>query len=89
MHTDMQTIVYVVGNKCDLVDLRTVTPIEGQQLADGLAAFYFETSASLGTNIEELFLHIGSQVSQMTGQKRLEPLIATWQPTVKKRRRCC
>jgi small GTP-binding protein len=89
MHSDMQTIIYLIGNKCDLMDVRTVTPVEGQRLADELSAFYFETSASLGTNIDELFLHIGLQVAQMARQRRAEPLVAAPQPAVQKRRRFC
>lgn len=45
----------VVGNKCDLEDLRQVTFGEGQEMACHLGAQFLETSAKSRLNVEEAF----------------------------------
>ena len=48
--------VVFAGNKTDLVDQRTVTTIEGEELAKRCGgAPFFETSAKTATNITEIF----------------------------------
>ncbi|KAJ2489596.1 hypothetical protein IWW37_003876 [Coemansia sp. RSA 2050] len=46
----------LVGTKCDLVDERQVSREEAQAMADEFECPYVETSARLGTNIDELFI---------------------------------
>ena len=56
-HSSPEIKVILIGNKCDLENFRKVPKEKGEQLKEdyGLEMF-FETSAKLGTNIEELFV---------------------------------
>lgn len=45
----------LVGNKMDLIAERCVTPEDGANLAVVYGMPFFETSARLGTNVEEAF----------------------------------
>ena len=55
----------LVGNKCDLDDLRVITFEDGKFLAEQLSAEYkrdipfYETSAKTNQNVEEVFLKLG------------------------------
>jgi Ras-related protein Rab-5C len=82
-HGGTAPVAYVVGNKADLADARKVEPEAGQRLADELSAFYFETSAVRGTNVEDLFLHIAGQAG---GQRGRPAPVEELAPVVRKRR---
>merc|ERR1712072_1236858 len=45
----------LVGNKCDLVEERQVTAVEGQDLAKSFGCPIYETSAKARINVEEAF----------------------------------
>ena len=47
--------IIIVGNKCDLDNLRTVGTEDGQQIADSFKLSFYETSALDSTNINEAF----------------------------------
>lgn len=51
-----------MGNKIDLEDDRKVTSEEARQLADQHKMQYFETSAKLNKNIDELMQYLMEQV---------------------------
>ncbi|XP_044253798.1 ras-related protein Rab6-like [Tribolium madens] len=51
-------IVFLVGNKVDLKDLRQVTREDGEQKAKELNVTFVETSAKVGLNIKQLFKRI-------------------------------
>lgn len=51
-------IIFIVGNKLDLQEQRTVSTEEGQKFADEHEAHFIETSARTPTNILELFNQI-------------------------------
>jgi small GTP-binding protein len=63
----------LVGNKCDLDDVRVVTFEEGKRLAEELSTQYkrvipfFEASAKTNQNVEEMFL----KLAQMMSEERL------------------
>ena len=46
----------IIGNKSDLSQTREVETSEGQTLAEKNGAFFFETSALDGSNVEEAFM---------------------------------
>jgi Ras-related protein Rab-5C len=60
-HLDKLPILYLIGNKYDLIDKREVPENEAQETANELKAFYFETSALTGYNIDLLFQDIAEQ----------------------------
>nr|XP_022322847.1 ras-related protein Rab-33-like [Crassostrea virginica] len=57
-------LVAVIGNKSDLKDKRVVEVREGQGYANKLGMKFTETSAKRGTNVEEIFFELGSQLLQ-------------------------
>lgn len=54
----------LVGNKIDLEDERKVSADEARTLAEQHKMRYFETSARLNKNIDELMLHLMEKVYQ-------------------------
>ena len=54
--------VLVIGNKCDLTEMREVTEAEAQSFADSLEVNYFETSAKSGERVSEIFAELGSRI---------------------------
>jgi len=60
----------LVGNKCDLDDVRIVTFAEGKRLAEELSTQYktvipfFEASAKTNQNVEEIFLKLAEMMSE-------------------------
>jgi small GTP-binding protein len=64
--TSIPTII--IGNKCDLDDIRSVDVDEGEHLAKHLSKHYqhdipfFETSAKTNQNVEEVFLKLGNMM---------------------------
>lgn len=61
----------IVGNKSDLEEQRAVQYAEGQKFAEERHARFFETSATKGTNINDLFITIAkSEVPKQQEQVR-------------------
>ena len=54
--------VIIVGNKCDLENMRNVTYEEGKQYATNLGYHFYETSAKTGENLKEAFNDIFEQL---------------------------
>ena len=52
----------LVGNKVDLEDQRQVSYEEAKELADQNKMEYFETSAKLNKNVDEVINHMMEQV---------------------------
>lgn len=61
-HADPNIVKALVGNKIDLEDQRQVSFEEAKLLADQNKMPYFETSAKLNANIDELISHLMAQV---------------------------
>ncbi|MHA1167019.1 MAG: Rab family GTPase [Candidatus Hodarchaeales archaeon] len=62
----MQMIL--VGNKCDLEDLRMTEPEEGEEAARTLGAIkYIETSAKENTKVDEAFYELATSFLQKAG----------------------
>uniref|UniRef100_A0A3P8XWV5 Ras-related protein Rab-17 n=1 Tax=Esox lucius TaxID=8010 RepID=A0A3P8XWV5_ESOLU len=56
------TVMVLVGNKCDLSDIRQVTLQEGNRLAIDRGLLFMETSAKSGNQVSELLLAIAHRV---------------------------
>ncbi|KAF5746254.1 ras-related protein RABA5b [Tripterygium wilfordii] len=54
-HCDTAMIKMLVGNKCDLENIRDVSVEEGQSLAEEEGLFFIETSALDATNVQTAF----------------------------------
>ena len=57
--------VIIVGNKCDLNEMRQVTYEEGEQYAKKLGYHFYETSAKTGENLKEAFDDIFEQLYEV------------------------
>ncbi|KAM5562962.1 ras-related protein RABA5b [Rosa sericea] len=55
MHCDTAVAKMLVGNKCDLEDIRDVSIEDGKSLAEEKGLFFMETSALDATNVQEAF----------------------------------
>jgi len=53
---DPKIPIIVVGNKCDLKSERVVETAEGQEAGDKLKCPFFESSAKMKTNVDEVFI---------------------------------
>ncbi|MFW9991839.1 MAG: Rab family GTPase [Candidatus Odinarchaeota archaeon] len=54
--------IYLVGNKLDLADLRSVTDEKIKEIAESLNLEYTVTSAKTGDNVEQAFRRIAEKV---------------------------
>ncbi|KAF8031852.1 hypothetical protein BT93_D0925 [Corymbia citriodora subsp. variegata] len=54
-HSDTTVAKMLVGNKCDLEDIRDVSVEEGKKLAEAEGLFFIETSAFDSTNVHKAF----------------------------------
>jgi len=64
MHADVNVNKILIGNKCDMQDLRQVSHEEGESLAKEYNIHFFETSAKNDTNVEKSFLTIATDVKE-------------------------
>ncbi|KAJ6255544.1 ras gtpase-related [Anaeramoeba flamelloides] len=64
------------GNKCDLEKDRTVTQVEGYELAQSLELSFYETSAKTTRNLEKSFHHLVRTIRKMK------------KPTTRKKNKC-
>ena len=55
-NADKKVVQMIIGNKSDLSQTREVETSEGEEMAKKNGAFFFETSALDGTNVEEAFM---------------------------------
>jgi GTPase SAR1 family protein len=53
----------IVGNKSDLDDERVVNTIQAKEFADKNGIPYIESSAKVGTNVEEIFIILAKQLT--------------------------
>ena len=53
----------ILGNKCDMEDKRKVTKEQGEQLAKQYNVKFMETSAMNGTNVEQAFTEMASDIN--------------------------
>lgn len=58
--------VVLVGNKCDLVADRVISKNQGEELAKSWNAPFYETSALIGTKVDEAFLLLPARLVRET-----------------------
>lgn len=56
----------LIGNKCDWIDKRQVSPEQGQSLAQEFGIRFMETSAKVNEGVEEAFFTLARLVSVMS-----------------------
>ena len=61
----------LVGNKCDLEDIRNVSVEEGKSLAESEGLFFMETSALDSTNVDTAFEMVIREIYSNVSRKVL------------------
>ena len=59
------TVIFLIGNKCDLEAQRDVTFEEAKQFAEENGLMFVETSAKTGDGVEEAFLETARKIYQI------------------------
>jgi len=62
--TNPNTVIFLIGNKCDLEAQRDVTYEEARQFADENGLMFVEASAKTGDGVEEAFLETARKIYQ-------------------------
>ncbi|EDR27906.1 rab11, putative [Entamoeba dispar SAW760] len=101
-NADKKVVQMVIGNKCDLNQTREVQTSEGEELAKKNNAFFFETSALDGSNVEEAFMTLlkkiyddssksvdGEQSSNNEIKPATEPIDLGSQNNKPEEKKCC
>eukprot|EP01018_Ginkgo_biloba_P012941 Gb_39880 [translate_table: standard] len=70
-HADNNIVIMLIGNKCDLSDMRAVPMEDAQEFAQKEGLFFFETSALEATNVETAFLTVLTEIYRIVSKKAL------------------
>ena len=70
-HSDTTVARMLVGNKCDLENIREVTLEEGKSLAEAEGLFFIETSALDSTNVRTAFEMVIREIYNNVSRKVL------------------
>ncbi|GAB2295507.1 Ras- protein RABA4d [Dionaea muscipula] len=70
-HADKNTVIMLIGNKCDLASLRAVPVEDAKEFAERENLFFMETSALDTTNVETAFLTILTEIYRTVSKKSL------------------
>jgi len=85
---DPNVVVFLVGNKCDLVDQRQIPLDQAENFAKSQGIKYIETSAFDGTNINEVFMRAANDIIRKMQAPENTNLISNILP-VGKNSKCC
>ena len=81
----------LVGNKCDLVDIKVVDYPTSKEYADSIKVQLLETSAKCGTNVEQAFVMMASKIMRYIDETRV-PFLDNTDPDKRvgiERSHCC
>lgn len=70
-HADNNIVIMLVGNKCDLDNLRAVPTEDAKEFAQKEGLFFLETSALEATNVETAFLTVLTEIFKIVSKKSL------------------
>ena len=62
--TNPNTVIFLIGNKCDLEAQRDVTHEEARQFAEENGLMFVEASAKTGERVEDAFLETAKKIFQ-------------------------
>uniref|UniRef100_A0A915JUP9 Ras-related protein Rab-14 n=1 Tax=Romanomermis culicivorax TaxID=13658 RepID=A0A915JUP9_ROMCU len=62
--TNPHTVIFLIGNKCDLDAQRDVTYEEAKQFADENGLLFLECSAKTGEHVEDAFIKTATKIYQ-------------------------
>ncbi|KAJ2636283.1 hypothetical protein GGF44_003167, partial [Coemansia sp. RSA 1694] len=62
--------IVLVGNKCDLVDMRTISTLEGERTARRMRSGFYETSAKKRINVDDMFIQSVRRIKYFGKQAR-------------------
>lgn len=71
IHADTNIVVMLVGNKCDLNNLRAIPMEDAKAYAQKEGLFFLETSALDATNVENAFLTVLSEIYKTMSKKAM------------------
>lgn len=77
---NVQCPMIVVGNKCDLVDLREVPEQDAIDFADKFDALRIESSAKAKINIEEIFVTLVREIVKRNTVAEAAPEVVEEEP---------
>ncbi|XP_068654088.1 ras-related protein RABA4d-like [Aristolochia californica] len=72
MHADPSVVIMLIGNKCDLEGLRSVSVETGREFAEREGLLFLETSAMDATNVEKAFLTVLERIYKVGTRKCLD-----------------
>ncbi|KAM1217136.1 hypothetical protein ACFX2I_013347 [Malus domestica] len=70
-HSDTTVAMMLVGNKCDLENIRAVSVEDGRSLAEAEGLFFMETSALDSTNVKMAFELVIQEIYNNVSRKVL------------------
>jgi len=68
-----QTIIVLIGNKCDLAEQREIPTEEGQKFAKDNGMLFMETSARTGFNVENAFRTAAENIYEKIESGKIDP----------------
>lgn len=93
-HSSTESIIYLVGNKTDLANLRAISFAEGASFATKHDLKFIETSARNDSNVRKLFIDSAQEIYNIHKEKHKiipEPVLSIpiIAPTPVKHNKCC
>ena len=80
--------IVLLGNKCD-VEERAITKERGQEMADSLKVFYYETSALNGMGINDAFEGLTKEIMKKKNTNHEIRAISLDSSKNQKKKKCC